>query len=111
MEQYEQDEARHLNGISARRDSFNQTSLRKVVAVSPGGLPSCGSANVEVEEPQAQTIEAVTGVSQRKLGQMRAISVPYTQLRHEISCSAEESPWMRWKRRVRIEEVRANSLA
>lgn len=108
MEQYEQDEARHLSGISARRDSFNQD----VAAQGGGGFtgaacPSCGSANVEVEEPEAQEIEVVTGTKKRKLGQMRAISVPYTQLRHEIACSAEESPWLRWKRRCRIEEVQA----
>lgn len=69
--------------------------------------PNCGSTATEVEPPQEQTIEAVTGVKQYKLGQMRGISVPYTQLRHEISCSAEESPWMRWKRRVRLEEIKA----
>ena len=111
MEQYEQDEASHIADLSGNRGVLQPGNgeLLGGQAGSPGGAacPSCGSANVEIEEPQAQTIEAVTGVSQRKLGQMRAISVPYTQLRHEISCSAEESPWMRWKRRVRIEEVRA----
>jgi len=69
--------------------------------------PACGSPNVEIEEPQTETLEVVTGTKTRKLGQMRAISVPYTELRHEISCSAEESPWMRWKRRCRIEELKA----
>ena len=108
MEQYEQDEARHLSGISARRDSFNQD----VAAQGGGGFtgaacPSCGSPNVAIEEPETQEIEVVTGTQKRKLGQMRAISVPYTQLRHEIACSAEESPWLRWKRRCRIEEVQA----
>lgn len=69
--------------------------------------PACGSPNVEIEEPQTETLEVVTGTQTRKLGQMRAISVPYTELRHEVSCSAEESPWMRWKRRCRIEELKA----
>lgn len=69
--------------------------------------PQCGSPNVEIEEPAEEQIEAVVGTQKRKLGQMRAISVPYTEIRHEISCSAEQSPWMRWKRRVRIEEIKA----
>lgn len=81
-----------------------------VLGAAPGAegvCPSCLSPNVAIEPPEAQTIEVVTGTKTRKLGQMRAISVPYTQIRHEISCSAEESPWMRWKRRCRIEEVKA----
>ena len=42
--------------------------------------------------------------SQRKLRPDARDQRAYTQPRHEISCSAEESPWMRWKRRVRIEK-------
>ena len=72
-----------------------------------GLCPACGSENIEIEAPEQAEIEVVTGTQKRKLGQMRVISVPYTELRHEISCSAEESPWMRWKRRIRMEELKA----
>jgi len=112
LEPYEQDEANHLaasapmgdglgNGSGYRADGTQQPM------VSGASCPACGSPNVQVEPPETQTLEVVTGTKTRKLGQMRAISVPYTQLRHEISCPAEESPWLRWKRRCRIETLKA----
>ena len=112
LEPYEEDEQQHLaaaapmgnglgNGAGYGADGTQQSMVSGV------SCPACGSLNVEVEPPQVQTLEVVTGTKVRKLGQMRAISVPYTQLRHEISTSLEESPWMRWKRRCRIEELKA----
>lgn len=69
--------------------------------------PSCGSSNIQVTPAPEEQIEVVTGVEQYKLGNLRALSIPYSQLRHEISCSLEESPWMRWRRRIRMEEIKA----
>lgn len=112
LEPYEEDESRH---IATTQGQIGQAGM-------PGGMggfdedihanfavlcPACGSPNVEVEAPEVQNVEVVTGSKKRKLGQMRAISVPYTEIRHEISCSLEQSPWMRWKRRIRVEELRA----
>ena len=110
LEPYEEDEKQHGIQLGMGDSGIPQTS--EGISASRGGLqsplcPTCGSPNVEVEAPETQEIEVVTGTQKRKLGQMRAISVPYTQLRHEIACSAEESPWLRWKRRCRIEEVQA----
>lgn len=110
LEPYEEDEKQHGIQLGMGDSGIPQTS--EGISASRGGLqsplcPTCGSPNVEVEPAQTQTLEVVTGTKKRKLGQMRAISVPYTQLRHEISCSAEESPWLRWKRRCRLEEVKA----
>ena len=118
LEQYEQDEQQHLGAIGG-----SPSNLAQMPDIMPGGVPmsgvpvggqgalspvcpSCFSPSVEVEPPQVQTIEAVVGQKPYKLGQMRGISVPYTELRHELSCSAEESPWMRWKRKLRMEEVK-----
>jgi hypothetical protein len=76
--------------------------------------PTCGSPNVELTPAAREQIETVamdeTGqpkVEKYKLGNLKGVSAPYSQIRHEIACSAEESPWMRWKRRLRTEEVKA----
>lgn len=67
----------------------------------------CGSSDVAVTPAKEELIEVVTGVQQYKLGNLKILSVPYSQIRHEISCSFEESPWGRWKRRIRTEELKA----
>lgn len=72
-----------------------------------GACPMCGSPNLEVMPAETANVEVVTGTEKHKLGAIKAISVPYTELRHEIACSAEQSPWMRWRRRVRLEELKA----
>lgn len=69
--------------------------------------PACGSPNIQVEPAPVEEIETVTGVEQYKLGNLKGMSVPYSQLRHEISCSFETSPWGRWKRRMRMETLKA----
>jgi hypothetical protein len=69
--------------------------------------PSCGSPNVEVISAEEIPIEVVTGTTKHTLGQLKAISVPYSEIRHEITTSLECSPWARWKRRVRHEEIKA----
>lgn len=78
---------------------------------SPGmapvlACPMCGSPEVEVMPAEKAQVEVVTGTERHKLGAMKALSVPYTELRHEIASSAEKSPWLRWRRRVRLEELR-----
>ena len=69
--------------------------------------PMCESPNVQPMPAEEAEIEVVTGTERHKLGAMKAVSVPYTELRHEIASPAEESPWMRWRRRVRLEELKA----
>lgn len=69
--------------------------------------PSCGSPNVELLPAEEIPIEVVTGSTKHTLGQLKACSVPYSELRHEITTSLECSPWARWKRRVRTEEIKA----
>lgn len=86
-------------------------AFRAMPAVSnetPASLacPDCGSLDVQITPAAEELIEVVTGVQQYKLGNLKALSVPYSQIRHEISCSFEESPWGRWKRRIRTEELK-----
>lgn len=68
--------------------------------------PVCGSPAIEVSPAVEEQLEVVVGQQEYKLGNLKALSVPYSQLRHEISCSFEESPWGRWKRRIRTEELK-----
>ena len=72
-----------------------------------GACPMCGGGNYDVMPAQSANVEVVTGTERHKLGAMKAVSVPYTELRHEISTSFEKSPWGRWRRRVRLEELKA----
>jgi len=69
--------------------------------------PGCGSPDVTVTPAKEELIEVIVDVQEYKLGNLKSISVPYSQIRHEISCSFEESPWGRWKRRIRTEELKA----
>ncbi len=79
------------------------------ISGQPQGLlcPSCGSPNVQVTPALEIPIQRETGQTEkRNLGQLKAISVPYSQLRHEFPVSLEQSTWVRWKRRVRIDELK-----
>jgi hypothetical protein len=77
-----------------------------VLPLSPSACPDCQSTAIEIRPATEELIEAVVDVKEYKLGNLKALSVPYSQLRHEISCSFEESPWGRWKRRIRTEELK-----
>lgn len=72
-----------------------------------GVCPHCGSPNVQITEAPEEQIEKVVGSRKYKLGNLNGISVPYSQLRHEIGSSLEDSEWVRWRRRVRIEVIKA----
>jgi hypothetical protein len=89
-------------------DTGNDASVGSAGAGIPESVcPDCLSTAVEVTPVKEELLEVVAGQQQYKLGNMKALSVPYSQLRHEISCSFEESPWGRWKRRIRTEELKA----
>lgn len=107
----DEEEQQHLAAIgdeSAAAPGDRGSQLQGVSGMGAvATCPACASPNVEIEPPQEAQIEAVVGQKPYKLGQMKAVSVPYTQLRHEISSSLEDSPWCRWKRRVRVDEVKA----
>lgn len=68
--------------------------------------PDCGSSLVQIDEMPVTMVQNVTGYQKRKLGNLRGESVPYTRLRHEISTTLEDSPWMRWRQRLRIEQIK-----
>jgi hypothetical protein len=72
----------------------------------PERCPQCGSATIQTTPAIEQQVEVVTGTEQYNLGNLRGASVPYSQIRHEISCSLEDSPWSRWRRRMRVEVLK-----
>lgn len=72
-----------------------------------GVCPQCQSPNVAISPGQTEQLEVVTGTEKYNLTDLKALSVPYSQIRHEISKSLEDSEWMRWKRRMRTESVKA----
>ncbi|MCI0748155.1 MAG: hypothetical protein L0Y58_22340, partial [Verrucomicrobia subdivision 3 bacterium] len=49
----------------------------------------------------------IAGYQKKRVGKVCGRTVPYTRLRHEIGQSLEDSPWCRWKERVRIEDIKA----
>lgn len=75
--------------------------------ISAGICPACSSPNIAIFPGQTEQLEVVTGTEKYNLTDLKALSVPYSQIRHEISKSLEDSEWMRWKRRMRTESVKA----
>lgn len=88
------------------RDGVRMGGAQPGMPAQPA-CPECGSPNVSIDEAVSEPIEVVTGSEKYKLGNLKALSVPYSQLRHEISKSLEDSEWMRWKRRMRTETIKA----
>lgn len=97
--------AEFSNGSSALVGS-DQAMPGGAVAGVPERCPQCGFGTIQTTQATEQPIETVTGTEPYKLGNLRGISVPYSQIRHEISCSLEDSPWSRWRRRMRIEVLK-----
>lgn len=68
--------------------------------------PECGSPTIQIDEVPPTNVVNIAGYQDKKVGKICGKTVPYTRLRHEISCSFEESPWGRWKERHRIEVIK-----
>lgn len=78
-----------------------------MAAMSGAACPQCGSTLVQIDEMPAANVVNIAGYQDRKVGKICGKTVPYTRIRHEIAQSPEDSPWMRWKERVRLEEIKA----
>lgn len=78
---------------------------------SNGGLgatcPQCGSSFIQVDEMPAAKVVNIAGYQKKRVGKVVGKTVPYTRVRHEVGQSLEDSPWCRWKERIRIEEIKA----
>lgn len=72
-----------------------------------GVCPDCGSPNIEVEEPAQAEIEAVTGYEQIETGDIACETVPAFELKHDLTCTPQDSPYLVRSRRVRVELLRA----
>lgn len=68
--------------------------------------PECGSPDVAIEPGEQAEVEVQTGTEKHKLGRIKCVSVPYSEIRHDFASSLRDSPWMRWRRRLRKEVVK-----
>lgn len=64
--------------------------------------PACGSPNVDVETVEPVEVEAVTGYEETNIGDIVVESVPAFELKHDLSCSPQDSPYLIRRRRVRL---------
>lgn len=109
LEQYEQDEANHIGAVSGGGGGIEPTgetmgSAGSGHVSSPmGGLcPACGSPNVEVEPPAEAEIEAFTGYEEVELGDLVCESVPAFELKHDLTKTPQDSPFLIRRRRIRV---------
>ncbi len=65
--------------------------------------PGCGSPNIVQTQAQPETVESVIGEEQYEVGDVCIESVPFFELRWNISKTLEDSEWLRRKRRLRVE--------
>jgi hypothetical protein len=63
--------------------------------------PDCGSPNIEVEQAEPFTVEAVTGYEEVEMGSICCESVPAFELKHDLQFLPHESPYLIRTRRVR----------
>jgi len=75
-------------------------------SVSAPACPNCGSSNVLVQPGESAEVEQVVGEEDFKLGSILGLSVPYTELRHDIDRTLEESEFVVWSRRFRKETLK-----
>lgn len=72
---------------------------------SPDGMPICpycGSPNVDVEQVEPVEVETVTGTEEVNIGDIVCEAVPAFELKHDLSCAPQDSPYLIRKRRVRL---------
>lgn len=72
----------------------------------PLTCPNCGSPNVLLQPGESAEVESVVGEEEFKLGSITGLSVPYTELRHDIDRTLEESEFVVWSRRFRKETLK-----
>lgn len=64
--------------------------------------PSCGSPNVEVEEPGQVEVEAFNGYEEVELGDLVCETVPAFELKHDLTKTPQDSPYLIRRRRIRV---------
>lgn len=69
--------------------------------------PNCGSPNVDLEQVEPVEVEAVTGYEDKNVGDIVCETVPAFELKHDLSCSPQDSPYLIRRRRVRLALIEA----
>lgn len=69
----------------------------------PGGFacPDCGSSNVEVESAPPVEVQTLEGYEEYRTGDICCEEVPAFELKHDISLSPQDSPYLIRTRRLR----------
>lgn len=67
--------------------------------------PDCGAPNIEVEQAEPFTVEAVTGYDDIETGSIVCEPVPCFELKHETTKSPQTSTYLIRNRRVRVAEL------
>ncbi len=67
--------------------------------------PACGSTNAEAETIEPLEVQTLEGYEQIKQGDIICESVPAFELKHDLGCSPEDSPYLIRKRRLRLAVV------
>lgn len=95
---YEEDEGQHLA----------ETGQSGAATSGMGATcPNCGSPNIEAEEPAQAEVEAVTGYEQIELGDLVCETVPAFELKHDLTKTPQDSPYLIRRRRVRVPLLQA----
>lgn len=64
--------------------------------------PSCGSPNLEIQSVPPLETEAVTGYEHYEHGDIICETVPAFELKHDLACLPQDSPYLVRRRRVRL---------
>ncbi len=80
----------------------NPVAADPMGAPSGVGCPSCGSPNLDIEPPAQAEIEAVTGYEQIELGDFICEPVPAFELKHDLTKTPQDSPFLIRRRRLRV---------
>lgn len=114
-EGYEPDEATHL-GYSAQDQRGAGVGIQPDGAADYRGLdrgsngelpqsnacPACGSPNLDIQPPAQTEIEAVAGYEEVELDDLVCESVPAFELKHDLTKTPQDSPYLIRRRRIRV---------
>lgn len=110
LEQYEQDEADHIAMLGAD-DAANGGMGEEGVPAADGSdngfnqasqCPSCSSPNITVEPAATTEVEAVNGYENVELGDFICEPVPAFELKHDLTKTPQDSPFLIRRRRIRV---------
>lgn len=73
-----------------------------VDAFGAPACPACGSLDVQVEQAPTSEIEVPVGYEEKEIGEIVCEVVPPFEVKHDITCNPQDSPFLIRRRRVRV---------